>query len=206
MAGVQGFQDLNVGIKATAFDKQFTNDRLTVFVVGAYATPLTNYLADYQPYSLGMGTTEVSGRVIAQYETADGLYVRSSLAYLWRGYTEAERDFYFADGVAYYTPWMDVPNAWNHQTAIGMWLLDKSLRVEGTYTTLRCLTGDDIRKQNSPQPTNKVEVDQIGFFAQYYLQSVKGLGVLGYYNLMTDGRNMGKFSTGGLGITYQFQL
>jgi hypothetical protein len=57
-----------------------------------------------------------------------------------------------------------------------------------------------------PQPTNKMEVEQVSFFAHYYFKKgVKGLGVLGYYSQVIDGRNMGKSTTIGGGVTYQFK-
>jgi alpha-acetolactate decarboxylase len=72
---------------------------------------------------------------------------------------------------------------------------------------LKCVSGDDIREYNSPQPTNKMEVEQVGFMAQYYFKKVvKGLGVLGYYSQVIDGRNMGKSTTIGGGVTYQFKV
>ncbi len=205
LAGVQGFQDINIGLKAEVLKKQIGQGTFSVFSAVAFAAPITDYLADYLPYALGMGTREWTARGIVQYQNEQGLYARASLAHLWRGTTTAERDYYYADG-SYYTNIMDVPNAWNYNVAAGMWLLNNSLRVEGNLTGIKCTSGDDIRIYNGPQPTNKVEVEQVGFFAQYYLKPVKGLGLLTYYSVMTNGRNMGKFKNFGIGATYQFKI
>jgi len=205
LAGVQGFNDINIGLKGEVLNKQIGAGKLSAFAVASFAAPITDYLADYQPYALGLGTREWTGRAIVKYETEKGLYLRTSLAYLWRGTTEAERDYYYADG-SYYTAVMDVPSAWNYNLSVGSWLLKNSLRVEGNVTGLKSTSGDDIRRHNSPQPTNKVEVEQIGLFAQYYLTPGKGFGFLGYYSVMTNGRNMGKFSNLGVGVTYQFKI
>jgi hypothetical protein len=134
-----------------------------------------------------------------------GLYVRATGGHLFRGDTKVERDYYYANG-SYYTPWMDVPNAWEYTGAIGWWLLDSSLKLEANYYALQSTSGDDIRKYNAAQPTNKVNFDQVGFSAQYFIQPVKGLGVLAYYSQMLNGRNMGKFTTFGGGLTYQFKI
>jgi hypothetical protein len=169
---------------------------------------MSNYLSDYMPYSLGLGTNEVTLRGILHYQLDKGMYVRLAGAYLWRGQTETERDYYYNNG-SYYSTFMDVPNAWNYNATIGTWLFDYSLKVEASYMALKSTAGDDIRPYNSPQPTNKVEVEQVGFFAQYYfkkLEPVKGLGVLAYYSNMINGRNMGKFSNIGVGATYQFKV
>jgi hypothetical protein len=206
LAGVEGFQDLNIALKYQFLNRPMGKGKLMAFGTGGFATPVTNYLSDYMPYSLGFGTNEWSVRGIVQFESDKGMYVRSSLAHLWRGQTEVERDYYYNNG-SYYTRFMDVPNAWNYQAAIGTWLLKYSLRVEVNYNLLKCTSGDDIRAYNMPQPTNKIEFDQVGFFAQYYFQkSVKGLGVLAYGSQMNNGRNMGKTTTIGGGVTYQFKV
>lgn len=203
MAGVEGLQDFSVSLKAQLVDHTMGKGKLKVFSNLSFSTPASDYLSDYLPFSLGFGANELGLRAIGMYELDKGPYFRISGAYLHRGTTEAERDFYYEDG-AYYTSTMDVPDALHTQVSLGSWFLQKRLRVEASLTSLRCASGDDIRIYNSPQPTNKVDYDRVEGFAQYYLKSVKGLGVLAYYNHLFSGRNMGQFSGYGLGLTYQF--
>jgi len=205
LQGVKGFQDLSIAVKYRALNKDIGNGTLALFAAGGFATPITNYLSDYRPYSLGNGTDEWSLRGIAQYKLKMGLYVRLMGGYLFRGQTQAERDFYYNNG-AYYTSWMDVPSAWESNAVIGMWLLNNTLRIEASYYALNSTSGDDIRKYNAAQPTNKVVFDQFGLSAQYFIKPVKGLGVLVYYNQMLNGRNIGKVTTLGIGATYQFKF
>ena len=101
---------------------------------------------------------------------------------------------------------MDVPNAWTFETILGKWLFDTSLKLELSYSNLTSTSGDDIRAYNAAQPTNKVEVDRIGFSAQYYFKSIKGLGVVAYHNRVVNGRNTPKMSNTGFGLTYQFNV
>lgn len=203
MAGVEGLQDFSVSLKAQLVNHIIGKGKLKVFSNLSFSTPASNYLSDYLPFSLGFGANELGLRAIGMYELDKGPYLRISGAYLHRGATEAERDFYYEDD-AYYTSTMDVPDALQAQASLGSWFFQKRLRVEASLTSLRCASGDDIRIYNSPQPTNKVNFDRVEGFAQYYLKSVKGLGVLAYYNHMFSGRNMGQFSGYGLGLTYQF--
>lgn len=203
MAGAEGLQDFSVSLKAQLVDHTMGKGKLKIFSNLSFSTPASNYLSDYLPFSLGFGANELGLRAIGMYELDKGPYLRISGAYLHRGATEAERDFYYEDN-AYYTSTMDVPDALQAQASLGSWFFQKRLRVEASLTSLRCATGDDIRIYNSPQPTNKVNFDRVEGFAQYYLKSVKGLGVLAYYNHMFSGRNMGQFSGYGLGLTYQF--
>jgi len=206
LTGVQGFQDLSIALKYEIFKKALGKGNLSVLGTAAYATPMSNYISDYLPYSIGLGTNELTLRGIVHYQLEKGMYVRAAGAYLWRGQTRAERDYYYNNG-SYYTTWMDVPNAVNYNASIGTWLFDYALRVEATYMVMNATSGDDIRAYNMPQPTNKMEMSQVGGFVQYYFQKgVKGLGVLAYYSQVIDGRNMGKSTNIGVGATYQFKV
>jgi hypothetical protein len=101
---------------------------------------------------------------------------------------------------------MDVPNAYEYNAVVGWWLLDSSLKLEASYYTQNSTSGDDVRAYNAAQPTNKVNFDQVQFSTQYFIKPVKGLGVLAYYSQMLNGRNMGKFTNFGAGLTYQFKI
>lgn len=204
-AGAKGFQDLSLALKAEVVNRQAEKGELAFLATLGFSTPLTNYLSDYRPYSIGFGANELSLRGILQYKWNNGLYARAALAYLWRGQTKAERDYYYNNG-SYYTAWMDVPSAWHYQGTLGKWMLDNSLKIEAVYTGLRSVSGDDIRPYIAPQPTNKVHEGLLGASAQYYFSKPKGLGLLAYFSQMLSGRNTGKPSIFGGGITYQFKI
>ncbi len=203
--GAKGFQDIMFALKYRALEKTLGPGNLSLFTTLGYSTPATNYLSDYMPYSLGFGAPELSLRGIAKYQLNNGIYVRGMVAHLWRGYTEAERDYYYNNG-SYYTALMDVPNAWNFEAVIGKWFLDNKLKFELNYTGLQSTSGDNIRAYNAAQPTNKVKFDRIGVAVQYYFPFIKGLGVLAYHSRVVNGLNTAKFSNTGAGLTYQFNF
>lgn len=205
LQGAKGFQDLMLALKYRFVNQELGNGKLVVLAASGYATPVSNYLSDYRPYSLGNGTSELSMRGIVQYRWNMGLFVRGMGGHLFRGQTEAERDFYYNNG-AYYTSWMDVPSAWEYTGVVGLWLLENKLKIEVSYYGLQSTSGDDIRKYNAAQPTNKVVFDQAAVAAQYFVNQGKGLGVLAYYNQMLNGRNIGKVTAFGAGATYQFKF
>jgi hypothetical protein len=203
--GASGFQDLGLALKAEFLNKTLGTGNLTAFGVVGYSTPITNYLSDYRPYSIGFGADQLTVRGILQYQLENGLYFRGALAYLQRGSTEAERDYYYNNG-SFYTAWMDVPSAWNYHVVAGKWMLENSLKLELNYQGLNSTSGDDVRAYNAAQPTNKVDFGQAGFSAQYYFKKLKGLGVLVYANQVLTGRNIGKTTALGGGFTYQFKV
>lgn len=204
-AGAEGFQDLSIALKYRFLKRNIGQDQLSLFSTASFSTPFTNYLSDYMPYSLGLGTPQFALQGILFYELKSGFYLRGLGAHLWRGYTKAERDYYYNNG-SYYTPWMDVPNAWNAEVALGKWFFDTSLRLEFNYNVLRSTSGDDTRAYNAAQPTNKVNRDQVGVTLQYYTSFLKGLGAVANYSQVVDGRNTGKFANLSLGLTYQFNF
>lgn len=206
LAGVQGFQDVNVALKYEIIKKDFGKHQVAALAVAQFGTPMSNYLSDYMPYSLGLGTQEVTGRLIGQYEFNKMIYLRASAAYVWRGQTEVERPYYYNNG-SHYTTFMDVPSAVNYQVIMGGWAFKQSLRLEAFYNIMNSVEGDDIRRWNMPQPTNKMEATQAGFFAQYYFKSIKpikGFSLMASYSQVLEGRNVGKATNLGGGITYQF--
>lgn len=204
-AGAKGFQDLGLALKGELINKQLGSGKLSLLATVSFSTPMTNYLSDYRPYSIGFGANEFGLRGILHYQLDNGFYVRGTVAHLWRGQTEAERDYYYNNG-SFYTAWMDVPSAWNYQAVVGLWMLDNHFKVEGNYTGLTSTSGDDVRPYNAAQPTNKVNFGQVGLNAQYYFKAPKGLGVLAYFAQTISGRNVGKAAMFGAGLTYQFKI
>ncbi len=204
-AGTTGIQDLTLGLKYEAFRYQGEKGEWTAFGSVTFSTPVSNYLSDYQPYSLGIGAPQLAWRGLIEYEWNNGFYLRGNGGYIWKGYTEAERDYYYNDG-SYFTSWMDVPSAWIYEAVVGKWFMDKSLRVELNYNSSISTSGDDIRAYNAPQPTNKVNMDCVGVFAQYFFKKPKGLGLVASYSRVIDGRNAPEMSSVNAGVTYQFGL
>lgn len=205
LKGVSGLQDLSLGLKANLIEKELGPGTVYFLTTGEFSTPVSNYLSDYAPYSIGLHTNQAVLRGIFQYKLDIGPYVRGAVAHLWRGTSQIERDYYYNNG-SYYTDVMDVPNAWNYQAVAGVWLLKNQLQIEGQYTVLNCVEGDDIRAWNAGQPTNKVEVAQVGGHIRYEFSKPFGLGAILGYSTILEGRNMGKFSTINAGIFYQFKV
>src|SRR5690606_18668395 len=114
-------------------------------------------------------------------------------------------DYYYSNG-SRYSNYMDVPHAWSYEGVLGFRALDNKLRLELMYAGQTSTSGDDIRAYNAPQPTNKVNFDRVGLFAQYFFNEVGGLGILAYHHQVVNGLNTGKLTNTGVGITYQFNF
>jgi predicted porin len=204
-AGTNGIQDLMLGLKYKMLNQKGEKGQWTAYGSVLFSSPVSNYLSDYQPYSIGIGAPQLAWRGLIEYKWTNGFYLRGNGGYIWKGYTEAEREYYYNEG-SYYTSWMNVPSAWTYEAVLGKWFIDKSLRVELNYNALLSTSGDDIRAYNSPQPTNKVNMDHVGAFAQYFFKKPKGLGLVASYSRVINGRNVPEMSSVSAGVTYQFGL
>src|ERR1700733_6751049 len=82
--GLKGFQDIEMDIKYEFFSAKFKKDgRLSLFVVGGLSTPLQKYENDFLPMSIGMGSTNLSGRLTVDYQQGI-FFATASSAYEWR--------------------------------------------------------------------------------------------------------------------------
>lgn len=205
MRGTSGFQDLGFWLKATAYEHEGNTATFSAYTTLGFTVPSSDYLEDYAPFSIGLGCPDFSIRGILNYQMKMGLYARGQAAYLVRGNAKIERDYYYTThGV--YSDEVDMPNAMSYGGAVGSWLFDNSLQIEATFDGLNTFGGFDIRRQDVGFPSNKMNFTRVGAYAHYFLPFVPGLGIVGQWNQVLTGRNVGQSTAITAGITYQFGL
>ena len=205
MRGVSGIQDFTLGLKYNLLQSNFEKFKIALFVSGIYSIPVSNYLSDYQPFSLGLGAQTFTIQPILFFATLDEKFlIRANFNYSQVGYTKAERTFYLSNNEAYYTDLMDVPSRMGYDLSIGSRLMQKSLHLEVFLANQTSLTGDDILRWQMPQPTNKMDMTNVGARFRYF--PVRSTSVM--FNLMQTikGRNVGKSTTFLVGFTHVFNL
>ncbi|HJW28401.1 MAG TPA: hypothetical protein VJ508_04025, partial [Saprospiraceae bacterium] len=205
LKGVSGLQDAGIFLKAQAFHLKAGPGRLALNPVVGFSIPVSNYLEDYQPYSLGLGCPDLSLGANLQYKLDMGLYIRGTAAYHVRGDAKIEREFYYTThGV--YSDKVDMPNALTYTATLGVWLLNNSLNMDVTYDGLTTYGGFDIRRQDMPFPANKMIFTRVGGFIHYYTPFFPGFGIFVTGNQILTGRNVGESMVISGGLTYQFPL
>ena len=203
LKGVSGFQDFNLWLKVKAFDTKLGPGDFSVHAVLGGSIPITDYNGDYSPLSLGLNCPEFSIRATPQYLLDLGLYVRGTAGYHVRGTSTIERDYYYTThGV--YSDKVDMPDAMSYGVTLGSWFLNNSLQVEATYDGLNTLDGFDIRRQDAGFPSNEMDFTRAGVFAHYYFSFIPGFGIIGQYNQVLTGRNVGQSVTWTVGLNYVF--
>jgi len=201
---MEGVQDLSLAIKYNFFSKDFGDNTFKTFVVGTFSTPLTDYTPDFLPLSIGLASTTVAGRLNANYRFLKRWFVNGSAGYTWRSNVTLDRPSYYTEGQLFLTDEVDMPNVFDYFISAGY--LYKGLQVELNLIQQNTLGGDDIRRQDMPFVSNKMNYVKGGVLVMYYLPKPKGMAVRGSAMYTLAGRNVGQSTTfmGGLLYTLKF--
>ncbi|MEO7990348.1 MAG: hypothetical protein ABI663_12455 [Chryseolinea sp.] len=201
---MEGVQDLSVSVKYNFFKKDFGDNTFKTFVVGSFSTPLTDYTPDFLPLSIGMASTTLSGRLTANYRFLKRWFVNGSTGYTFRSNVKLDRPSYYTNDQLYLTNEVEMPNVFDYFISAGY--LYNGLQVELNLMQQNTLGGDDIRRQDMPFVSNKMNYVKAGILAMYYLPKPKGFAVRGSVMTTLSGRNVGQSTTfmGGLLYTFKF--
>lgn len=204
MSGMQGIQDLTVGGKYQLVKKELAGNTLSVFGAGIFSMPLTNYTPDFLPMSIGLHSTTFSGRAIFNFALKQGWYANFSPAYAYRTNVTLDRNAYFTDGVQYYSNEVRMFDQFNYNVSFGF--IKNGLQTEINFYQQNTLGGGDIRRQDGPFVSNRMNFSTIGVLVMYYLPKPKNFAVRFASTYTLDGRNVGQtFSVmGGLLYTIHF--
>lgn len=203
--GTSGFQDWGVWIKAKPLDLTAGPGDFTTHITLGAMGPLSNYLADYGPYSLGLGCIDVSLTGILQYKLNSGPFIRGQAGYHLRGKSSIERDYYYTTH-SVYSDHVEMPEAITWGATVGSWLFDYALKLQVDFSGLNSQSGYDIRRQDAGFPSVKTNYTSIGGEIQYYLPGITGFSVVASARKVLTGRNVGKSMSYSGGITYFFPL
>lgn len=203
--GMHGIQDLSGWLKWEAYQQNIGGrGKLSLFAAVGGSVPLTSYLADYLPLSIGLHSKTVSGRIIADYQLGH-FFATATGTYSFRGNISIDEQSYYT------TEYIQSDKVYmpNEETYIirsgyrsNAWVFEAML--SGMVT----LGGFDIRKNDMPFPSNRMDATMAGAHVKYEFQtgSMKGLSFTadGSYNVA--GRNVGQSTMFGAGVFYIFDF
>ena len=203
--GLQGFQDLTVAAKYRLLATPFTNrGTLSAFVGGAAGVPLTDYTPDFQPLSIGSASRRFSGRFTVAFESPQAWFISGSAAHTWRNKVTLDRQAYYTDGQLYLTDEVWMPRVLDYVLSAGY--RKGRLYVPVSFTEQRTLGGGDIRRQDMPFVSNRMNYTKVDAFVMYALNipKVPAMRLGGSHTL--GGRNVGQSTTltGGFFYTFNF--
>ena len=202
LKGQKGLQDLALWIKWKGYSKKIGSGRLSLFLIGGYSLPVSDYTADFLPLSIGLESKNLSVRGMADYQkgswfaTVSGTYVR-------RSNIKIDRDAYYTTEM-HYSNEVEMPDmaAFNFRAGYR----DKGLIAEATADNMTTLGGFDITRNNMPFPSNKMNATRIGFNFKYDMPFHPNLSLTGNAFTTVAGRNVGQSSGFNAGIFYVFDF
>jgi len=198
ITGQKGLQDLSVFLKYQFFEVEGLGGAIKLQGTGGASTPVTNYTPDLLPFSIGLHSKTASLRAVLNYTADFGLYVTGQAGHTWRGKTTLDHNSYIFDNKLIYSDVMPVPNVFDYSARLGF--IKPRFQTEVWYESFKGLSGDDIRYNETPQASNKMNAAQAGFFAKYFL--TKRFALLGTVSQVLSGRNVGEAFTWTAGATY----
>ena len=189
--GQSGSQDLSVGLKLDAFSTPFTtHGTLHAIAVVSAAIPTSDYTPDFYPMSIGSRSRRATARGILSFQAHNGLYVNGAAAYTRRGNVTLDRVSYYTNGQLFLTNEVQMPDV--QDAALTLGYSRQGLVIPVVLTRQRTLGGGDIRRQDTPFVSNRMDFTRIDGRVQYVLPKLKAVTVhIGASHILT-GRNVGQ--------------
>ncbi len=201
--GQSGIQDLSAWLKYQPWSKKWAGgSEFKTQVTGGLSTPVSNYVADFLPFAIGLHAKTASARGILNFTHKTGLYVTAQGGHTWRSNINVDRDAFMFHDELINSDEMPVPNVFDASARLGF--INKRIQAEVWYEYFTGLSGDDIRFNEMPQPTNKMQAAGAGVFAKYYI--IPAIAVQASYFQVLSGRNVGQGTTIAAGVNYLFKL
>lgn len=189
--GMNGVQDLNLWVKWMPIEKEIGKGTLSLYTIGGVSFPLTNYVADFLPLSIGLRSKTASARLMVDYQWKN-IFATVSGTYVARDNIEIDRTSYYTDHLIASND-VEMPDASNFNLRAG-YRSDK-LIAEAVLNKFTTLGGFDITRNNMPFPGNKMNATTAGVNVKYVVTQDHALSIVAGGNTTVSGRNVGQSTT-----------
>jgi hypothetical protein len=205
LSGMDGVQDLTAAVKWNALNTALTSlGTLQVFLVASGSVPLSDYTPDFLPMSIGLGSKRASGRLSLNFQTKQGWFVEGTGAYTWRDTVRLDRPAYFTDDRLFLSDQVAMPDVIDYTFRAGYW--KHGLYAPISFTQVITLGGSDIRRQDMPFVSNRMNSSRVDALAMVYLKKPRNVVVRLGATYAFSGRNVGKSTTLLAGLLYTFKF
>lgn len=199
-----GFQDLTVAAKYNVLEKSATPvGTVRAIAVVAAGLPMTDYTPDFYPLSIGSHSRRLSTRGTLHVQTEPGFFAGGSGAYTLRSSVTLDRPYYFTENRLFFTDEVDMPNVFDYVVSAGF--MKRRLMAAAMFSQQRTLGGGDIRRQDAPFVSNRMNFSKVGGMVMAPLPKLENLVVQLGYTYTIDGRNVGQSSSVTAGLLFQFR-
>jgi hypothetical protein len=203
--GMSGRQDLTLLAKYRVANPLIAGRaRLKVLAVGGVSTPTSDYTPDFLPMSIGLHSKSAITRLAAHLQDRTGWFVDGYAERVWRSNVTLDRGAYYTDGQYFETNEVAMPDVAMYRGTLGWqrgaWCVPVGLSWQ------RTLGGGDIRRQDMPFVSNRMNATTAHAELMYFLPGISNLRLdLGAAHTLT-GRNVGRSTSFMTGFTYALHL
>jgi hypothetical protein len=200
---LKGFQDLSITAKLRLFGTGPTSHgAFSSFFAATGATPVGKYTPDFFPLSIGTDGRRASAHLTLDYQSNSVWFANAAAAYMFCSNVRLNRNSYYTNGQLYLTNEVEMPNVLDYTLSAGF--NRGNWRIPFTLVQQRTLGGGDIRRQDMPFVSNRMDFVRLGGEVIYGLP--KNLSVqLGAAHVLS-GRNVGQSTTFTSGLMYALHL
>jgi hypothetical protein len=200
--GMRGFQDLSMFLKWKPISFNLGRGKLSLFAILGFSTPTNNYDVELLPLSIGLGSTNIYWRGMVNYRQGI-FFVRASATYVWRSNVSLDQNSYYTTQL-YGTNQVQMPDMATFNGSVG--IFTKYLVAEVMVDNMTTLGGFDIRKNDMPFISNRMNSTSLGAHIKYTFPFDPHVSVVGGMNYVVAGRNVGQTLDFNIGAFYAFYL
>jgi hypothetical protein len=200
--GLDGLQDLSLWIKWKPYSKDLGKGTFSLFALGGASFPASNYTPDFLPLSIGLHSTNLSARVIADY-LLNKFFVTASGTYTYRNNIKIDRNSYYTTEM-HLTNEVEMPDVASFNFRTGY--RSGHFIAEAFASNMTTLGGFDIRKNDMPFPSNKMNSTAVGAGFKYEFKRIHHLSLMGDASYIVAGRNVGEATSFSGGLFYLFNF
>lgn len=195
----QGIQDLTLMLKKELWVSSVAGFEMSAVGIVGGSTPLTHYVADYLPLSIGFGSKTAMARLM--FDAQKGHWFGTvSGTYTTRSQVQIDRNSYYTTELIY-SNMVAMPDVMGYNVRLG-WR-DHAEKIFELYVDgMNTLGGFNIRRNDMPFLSNNMDMTRVGVNMKYPFL-LNGLSLMAIGATVIAGRNVGQTTSMQLGLVYQ---
>ena len=166
------------------------------------SSPTNNYVKDYLPLSIGLGSKNLVLRGMLDYENRN-VFATLSTSLISRSNISLDRQAYYTTRMTY-SDKVSMPQVL--YTNLRMGFRNKEIVAEVVADQWTTQGGYDITKNNMPFPSNRMNQTRVGLNGKYEPVKWKGISLTSAFYKTMSGRNMGKSTFFQFGFFYIIKM
>lgn len=205
LMGQEGAQDVTVAAKYRFARVPLGGGSvLGATALVAVGGPTSDYTPDFLPMSIGLASRRATLRTAVHLQERHGLFVDAASAYTRRSTVKLNRVSYYDGERLVNSNEVAMPDVFDWSAGVGFnnttWCIPLMLMGQ------RTLGGHDIRRQDMPFVSNRMDFVRAGAKVMYMVPALPALGVSVGAAHTLAGRNVGRSTTYSVGLISAFRL